>query len=117
MQFIQTLASSILTFYYAAQGGNAPKYHIKCPENRCDWKGRKSRFEDHMVKRHGMTPAQAKAKMRAILNQLMSKYEQGWNFGDSDGEGEHNTSGEFFEYYGKLYPKPNHGPGSAKYIR
>ena len=74
-----------------------------------------------MVKKHGVTPQEAKVVMRKILNELMSRYEQGYDFGEGN-EGDedptgHNTSGEFFEYYGKLYPKPNHGPGRAKYIR
>ncbi len=104
------------------QGGNAPKYHVKCPEQGCEWKGRKTRFEDHMTKRHNLSVKVARQKINAVLNELMTKYEAGMNFGDEDrggaGDGEDpNKSREYYEYYGKLYPKPSHGPGSAKYVR
>ncbi len=79
-----------------------------------------------MVGKHRCTQQESRQKMKVILDDLMSKYEQGWNFGDdaaaaaceAGGDSASKKSpGEYYEYYGKLYPKPAHGPGSAKYVR
>jgi len=44
-------------------GGNAPKYHCKCEEDGCAWKGRKSRFLDHLVRKHRLPEEVAKEKV------------------------------------------------------
>jgi len=48
-------------------GGNAPKYHCRCEEPGCAWKGRKSRFLDHLTRKHNLPMEVAKEKVTSVV--------------------------------------------------
>ena len=67
-------------------GGNAKKYHAKCIESGCDWRGRKSRFFDHLRKKHGLSPEECKERVRFVLNSMMSQYAENKHLNSEDDE-------------------------------
>ncbi|XP_059080477.1 uncharacterized protein LOC131878504 isoform X2 [Tigriopus californicus] len=55
----------------AERKSQTKRYLCKCIEDGCEWEGKKSRFLDHLMKRHELPLDVSQAKVRQVLNGIV----------------------------------------------